>query len=194
MHCAASSGAGDVMSGADTHAPGSGLTLMQLAWACEAFTLDEQGAPCPLQGTTLEVLEEARVSWLLSRRARDLGLLWVGGNSGCGGKGHGTGAGGVGGGGGAFSLDALAHAAFLRDKARAGMVSEVAWVSGLQQARALDSVVLGCPAVYAAWRLMSGRDIAGGLPLASSQQVVELVHAELQVGVLFSWRGMRLAT
>jgi hypothetical protein len=41
------------------------LPCLQLAWACEAFVLDSEGAPEPVQGSVLEVLERANIMWVL---------------------------------------------------------------------------------------------------------------------------------
>jgi hypothetical protein len=37
-------------------------SCLQLAWACEAFILDSEGAPDPVQSSVLEVLEKANIT------------------------------------------------------------------------------------------------------------------------------------
>jgi len=147
-----------------SHAPGTGLTFMQLAWSCEAYTLGNDGAPVPVQGTVLEMLTEHKVQWLLSRRARDMGIISDTG---------------------ALSVDGLAYAIFMREKARAGAMVEVMLEGGdqsLQLSKTMDSIVLSNKAIHMSWRKTIKPALMDSLPLNGMKTVVELSHAELQGG------------
>ncbi|KAL6753838.1 hypothetical protein V8C86DRAFT_421959 [Haematococcus lacustris] len=100
---------------------GSGHVLCQMAWAGEAFVLQEDGLPQPLPLPVFEHLAAHKVEWLLSRRARDLGLLSREG---------------------ALDLPSLAYSLYVRDTLRVAAVLEVMHTTSAVVARQFDSVVL----------------------------------------------------
>ncbi|KAL6752576.1 hypothetical protein V8C86DRAFT_2751570 [Haematococcus lacustris] len=100
---------------------GSGHVLCQMAWAGEAFVLQEDGLPQPLPLPVFEHLAAHKVEWLLSRRARDLGLLSREG---------------------ALDLPSLAYSLYVRDTLRVAAVLEVMHTTSAVVARQYDSVVL----------------------------------------------------
>ncbi len=91
--------------------------MSQLSWACEAFILSPEGSPSPIKGSVIELLEDHSVEWLVSRRARDLGLVS-----------RDT----------ALPVQSLAYALYLRERANAGMVMGVHYVKDVQTSRAMN--------------------------------------------------------
>jgi len=140
--------------GAHEQPAGSGYSMMQMAWTGEAFLIDEQGVPMQLPGTVLESLEARGVTWLLSRRARDMSLLSPGG---------------------LLDLQQLSYTAFLREQARATMTLECISTESLALTRQWDSVILCNRSLYRTY------NPDGSLSaLSSSMGMCEMHHAELQ--------------
>uniref|UniRef100_A0A7S3VS70 Uncharacterized protein n=1 Tax=Dunaliella tertiolecta TaxID=3047 RepID=A0A7S3VS70_DUNTE len=100
---------------------GTGHAMMQLGWAGHAYTIGPEGLHQPVHLSVLELLQSQKVQWVLSRRARDLGLLTKEG---------------------VFDLSQLAHALYLRDQARATAIMEVCFSSSQSVARQHDSVIM----------------------------------------------------
>lgn len=132
---------------------GSGYGLMQLAWGGEAMRVSEDGCLEPLSLPALEWLEQRGVSWILSRRARDLSLLTKEG---------------------ALDMTTMAYGLFRHAEStarhRPNVMLEVMPASNLVTSRNMDSLVL------------SRRCDSDGAPCVDASAVlqsVELCHADL---------------
>ncbi|GLC37726.1 hypothetical protein PLESTM_000640800 [Pleodorina starrii] len=102
---------------------GSGYGLMQLAWREEALAVSEEGCLEPLRMSALSWMEARGVTWLVSRRARDVSLLASNG---------------------VLDLNTLAYGLYYRtDRSpETNIVMEAASTSSLLLSRVLDSVIM----------------------------------------------------
>jgi len=110
---------GDITSPPETS--GSGFASMQLNWCPDAFMLRADGVAQPINGTTMELLADKGINWMVSYRARDLCLL-----------NRNT----------LLDLNFLAQALYLHERNRHVVSTQVILSEQLSLARNLDSMVM----------------------------------------------------
>ncbi|GIM10888.1 hypothetical protein Vretimale_14497 [Volvox reticuliferus] len=102
---------------------GSGYGLMQLAWREEAMGIREDGCLVNLGQSALTWMEEKGITWMISRRARDLGLL---------------------GRDGVLDINSLSYALYYHKERSpdTNMIIEAALTNSLLLSRVLDSFIM----------------------------------------------------
>ncbi|GIL65186.1 hypothetical protein Vafri_18968 [Volvox africanus] len=142
---------------------GSGYGLMQLAWREEAMWIGEDGCLRNLGQSALAWMEEKGISWMISRRARDLGLLSREG---------------------VFDINALSYALYYHKERYPdiNIIMEAALTNSLLLSRVLDSFILSRRLDAAATAASTSTSTSGsGLMVATRTDSIHPRHRTVSV-------------